>query len=549
MELKILVCLAVFCLFLSIIRPLVRGLWKLEGLVACPLLAFFILLGIFPAYGFRPECVPLLLFALFLTFANIYDLIALFSGLQSDAYRDRRLIFTFVTAVIFACTTWVCFYYAPGMDIELSTQEVETFSIRDKDGELYVRIYGIAEADTAETDTARADASKVDTANVDTAETGTSELNEDEAEVKNRIRPLLILLPPVAGSHLVVEGVCQALRDKGFSVLTYSRPGFDSPAFDGQGVPVRLSIPRLFRLLYALTRGFNSTLANARSRELEEGRRRDTELLLRELAQNKTLQDKLGDGRSTIFLAGYGAGGAALTYLSGQDDFVNRYPQIKGIIAVEAPLFSSMESDPQLPRHSENAAATIFTRLAGFVRQFLPGKITHVENIPRPLLPALFLVSDRVIQDREGRYETIVRALAASQNNALLAAVPGAGPLDYSNSPRYYPILSFLFPGAVDTESQAGGPEKAGGPERTGGPEITASLITNFAALILSEPPVFFETSVLLETSVFSESSVFSDLSGHTNESSLVKTPLNGDIYLRTGGVWNIPNSRTILHP
>jgi hypothetical protein len=492
MELKILEILAVFCLFLSIIRPLVRGLWKLDGLAVCPLLALFIMAGIFPAYGFRPECIPLLLFALFLTFANVYDLIALFSGLQSDAYRDRRLIFTFVTAIIFIGTTWVSFYYAPVMDIELSTQEVETFSVRDRDRELYVRIYGTTEAGTFEDIEGETDEEGID--------------EEDEIDEENRIRPLLILLPPVAGSNSVVEGVCQALKDRGFCVLTYSRPGFDSPAFDERGVPVRLSIPRLLRLLYAMTRGFSSTLANAASRELEEERRRDVELLFRELAQNKSLQDKLGAGRNTVFLAGYGAGGAALTYLSGQDDFAALYPQIKGIIAVEAPLFSSMESDSRLPPLPEDTAA-LFTRFTVFARLFFTGKITHIENIPNSLLPALFIVSDRVIQNRDGRYETILRALAASQNNALLAAIPGAGPLDYSNSPQYYPILSYLFPGASETESQAAGPE------------ITASLITNFAALVLAE------------------------------ESSLIKTPLKKTIYLRTGRVWNIPDSRTILHP
>jgi hypothetical protein len=358
------------------------------------------------------------------------------------------------------------------MDMELSVQEVETFSIRDKDGELYVRIYGA--------------------------------VNEDE---KNRIRPLLILLPPVAGSHTVTEGVCLNLRDRGFAVLTYSRPGFDSPAFDGQGIPVRLSIPRLSQLFFALTKGFTYSFANTRSRELEDGRKEDTEILLRELAQNKTLQDKLGPGRNTIFLAGYGSGGAALTYLSGQEDFAARYPQVKGIITVEAPLFSSMASDPPYPPEE---SPSFFTRVKLFFHQFFPKEITHIENIPRPLLPALFIVSDRVIQDRDGRYETILRALGASQNTSLLAAVPGAGPLDYSNSPRYYPILSFLFPGDADTESQAAGAE------------VTALLITNFAALILS---------------------------GEEDTSSLLTTPLDRDIYLETGGVWNIPNSRTILHP
>jgi len=516
MELRILELFAAFCLFLSIIRPLVRGLWKLDGLVVCPLLAFAVVLGIFPAYGFRPECIPLLVFALFLTLANLSDLIALFSGLHSDIYRDKGLGFIVVAAVLFIGSLWITFYYAPTMDLELSVGEgIETLSIRDRDGELYVRIYGAAGGAEAAAEAAAKAAGEVPAGTVTGTITGAQEAAMGEVLVTEnvaQIRPLLIFLPPVAGSLTVTEGVCLALRDRGFTVLAYSRPGFDSPAFDRDGQPVRLYFSGLSRLIGALTRGLKDTDANAKGRELEEGRRRDTELLLREITQNRTLQDKLGAGRSTVFLAGYGAGGAALTSLSGEDDFAGRYPQVKGIIAVEAPLLGSLEGDLPLPPAPlpDDQADALFRQLKDFFAQLLPKKITRIENIPRPVLPALFIVSDKVIQDRSSRYETVLRALAASRNTALLAAVPGAGPFDYSDSPRYFPILSVMFHGASPKNSQAEGPE------------ITAALITNFAVLVLS---------------------------GHPDEALLSTTPLNGGIYLETGGVWNIPNSRAILQP
>jgi len=534
MELRILELFAAFCLFLSIIRPLVRGLWKLDGLVVCPLLAFGVILGIFPAYGFRPECIPLLLFALFLTLANLSDLIALFSGLHSDIYRDRGMGFIAVSAVLFICTLWLTFYYAPSMDLELSVGEgIETLSIRDRDGTLYVRIYGAGGTEEPEAGTeAAGDAATgavgeaaggtpagavAGTPGIVAGTTGAVGEPPEAAlgevlvtENVAQIRPLLIFLPPVAGSLTVTEGVCLALRDRGFTVLAYSRPGFDSPAFDGDGQPVRLHFSGLSRLISASTRGLKDTGANAKGRELEEGRRRDTELLLREIAQNRTLQDKLGPGRSTVFLAGYGAGGAALAFLTGEDDFAQRYPQVKGIITVEAPLLGSLEGDIPLPPAPlpDDSADALFRQIKDFFVQLLPKKITRIDTIPRPVLPALFIVSDRVIQDRSSRYETVLRSLAASRNMALLAAVPGAGPFDYSDSPRYFPVLSVLFPGASYKKGQAAGPE------------ITAALITNFAVLVLS---------------------------GHPDESLLATTPLNGDIYLETGGVWNIPNSRAIL--
>jgi len=532
MELRILELFAAFCLFLSIIRPLVRGLWKLDGLVVCPLLAFGVILGIFPAYGFRPECIPLLLFALFLTLVNLSDLIALFSGLHSDIYRDRGMGFIVVAGVLFICTLWLTLYYAPTMDLELSVGEgIETLSIRDRDGELHVRIYGAA-GDATETVEGTPPAAATETVGEIAAGTPVGTVTGTAAEALGplagtvgeaamgevlitenvaQIRPLLIFLPPVAGSLTVTEGVCLALRDRGFTVLAYSRPGFDSPAFDRDGQPMRLHFSGLFRLISASTRGLKDTGANAKGRELEEGRRRDTELLLREIAQNRTLQDKLGPGRSTVFLAGYGAGGAALAFLTGEDDFAERYPQVKGIITVEAPLLGSLEGDIPLPPAPlpDDSADALFRQIKDFFVQLLPKKITRIDTIPRPVLPALFIVSDKVIQDRSSRYETVLRSLAASRNMALLAAVPGAGPFDYSDSPRYFPVLSVLFRGASYKKGRAAGPE------------ITAALITNFAVLVLS---------------------------GHPDESLLETTPLRGDIYLETGGVWNIPNSRAILH-
>ncbi|MDR1307707.1 MAG: hypothetical protein LBK74_09065 [Treponema sp.] len=488
MELRILVFFAAFFLFLSIIRPLVRGLWKLDGLAACPLLALGIMAGIFPAYGFRPECIPLLFFAVFLTFANLPDLSALFFSLHSDSYRDRGLLFTLATGAVFACTLWITLYFAPPMDMEVFYERIETIQLKDsrRGAEFNVRIYDPEKG--LEKSAASAD------------------------------RPILILLPPVAGSFPVIDAVCGALGERGFTVITYSRTGFDSPAVDGSGMPVRLFLPGLYRLINALCRGLSDTAANAGGRELEEGRRFDAEFLLRELSVNNALRDKLpGTDRNCVFLAGYGAGGAALTVLAGMEDFTAAHPQVRGIIAVESPLLSSLEGDaPPLPPPSPDNPVSAFTRRAGdFAGSFIPKKITHIGTIPRPLLPVLFILSDRVIQNRSGRYETILRTLGAARNMALLAAAPGAGPFDYSDSPRYYPVYSALFRGAAHREGRAAGPE------------MTAALMTNFAALVL-------ETTRAGET---------------PGNAPLAVTVLDSGIHVETGGVWQIPGGRTILQP
>ncbi|MDR2551851.1 MAG: hypothetical protein LBD31_01600 [Treponema sp.] len=489
MELRVLEFFTAFLLFLSIIRPLIRDLWKLDGLVICPLLSLGIMVGIFPAYGFRPECIPLLGFTVFMNIAHFPDLVSLFSGLHSDSYLDRGRILTFSTAVVFVFTLWIALYYAPPMNLDPETKGVEFLSLRDqkRKEDLYVRIYHPAEGEV-------------------------SSPSAGSGSPGSGAPPLLILIPPVTGSLAVTGTVCGALRDRGFVVLTYSRPGFDSPAFDSKGMPVRLFFSGLYRLFTVHSRGLTSVKANAAGRALEEGRRQDTEFLLGEL--DSGLRSSLaGADTGTVFLAGYGAGGAALTVLAGTGTFTVRYKQVRGIVAVEAPILSSLEGDS--PPSSPPPAGAFFRRLAFLAGGGFPKKITRLGHIPQPEVPVLFLLSDRVIQNRSGRYETVLRTLGASRNMALLAAVPGAGVFDYSGSSRYYPILNFLFRGASRLEEKT-----------EAGPELTASLITNFAALALKNGSP-----------------------GGAVPGGLKTTVLDSRIYLETGGVWQFPAGQTILQP
>jgi hypothetical protein len=132
----------------------------------------------------------------------------------------------------------------------------------------------------------------------------------------------------------------------------------------------------------------------------------------------------------------------------------------------------------------------------------------------------MFILSDRVIQERTGRYETVLWTLSISRNAALLAAVPGAGPFDYSGSPRYYPILSALFSGSLSEEGTA----------NRDWPDLTAALITNFSVLLL-------------------ENETLAPEPGDPGPRTLIKTALAGNIHLEQGGVWHIPPGRTILQP
>ncbi|MDR2049192.1 MAG: hypothetical protein LBP69_07030 [Treponema sp.] len=489
MELLILeICAGVF-LFLPIIRPVFKVLWNLDGLVLLPVLSLGILIGIFPVYGFRPECVPLLVFAFFTNIANFGSLVSIFSQLHNDDYRDRSLLYTAASLAVFGFVLWIALYYSPSSDMVLY-ENVQTMSLRDRNRneDLWLRIYA-----------------------------------PESAVAPQKLRPLLLLVPPAAGSVAVTDAVCTGLLEKGFTVLSYSRPGFDSPAVSESGAYKRLSLPGLFRLGNALCRGLTDMGANAAGRELEEGRRQDVEFLLVELVQNKTLQDMLsGIDKNCIFLAGYGAGGAALTGLSAAPDFALRFSQVKGIIALESPLHSSIEGDPgpPSPPPAENPVLGFFRGAGFFFQNLAPRKVTGIGTVPRPQIPVMFVVSDRAVRERTGRYETILKTLYSARGPALLAFFSGAGPFDYSDSPRLYPVYSFLFRGGK------GGRTKEA-PEY---PDSTAALIANFAAFIME--------------SAEENPAGVRDIAAFPPEK--IALP---DLGLETGGVWNLPDSRFILQP
>jgi hypothetical protein len=501
MELLLLEAFVAVFLVLHLLRPLLKVLWSLDGLVLLPLLALGIIIGLFPSYGFRPECIPLLVFSIIINLVNLPAFFALFFRLHNDDYRDRGPVYIVLSLAVFVFVLWIALHFAPPVDMDLKKEGVDSLVLHDRERntELWARIYA----------------------------------REGTGNSVPRARPLLLLLPPVAGSVPAIDGVCAELSERGFTVLTYSRPGFDSPAVDSSGVYTRLFPPALYRLISAITRGLSDAQANVYGKDLEKERKGDAEFLLQELTRNVSLRSKLLNAdMNSVFLAGYGSGGAALTVLSASSGFTGRYEWVKGIIAIESPILSSLEGEalaaPPVP--GTNPLVTGFRVVRAFADSLVPRKITNIGTVPRPGLPVLFIVSDRVIQARTGRYETILRTMAVSRDAALLAAVPGAGPCDYSDSPRLYPVYSILFRGAGEALAKA-----------EDYPGLTASLAANFAALVLEAGTPGEDPAEADEVSDAAEAL--------PSPSPLIKTRLDDRIHLESGGVWQLPDSRAILHP
>jgi hypothetical protein len=499
MDLLILEACAALFLLLPMVRPVFKGLWNLNGIALLPLLALGLMIGLFPAYGFRPECLPLLFFAVYMSLLHSSAVGAIFSKLHNDDYRDQGPLAAMANFVLFGFAVWSALYFAPPLGdqfyyfgtVRLQNTENRNFlppqtitlHDRSRNAELWLRIFA-----------------------PDAGDAGVAAANAE----KPALRPLLTLIPPVAGSVQVTDAVCAALRDKGFTVLSYSRPGFDSPAVGEHGEIKRLSPPGLFRLASALLRGLDSAAASRNVVSLEDGRKRDIVFLLEELSQNQNLRDSLpGTDLDCVFFAGYGAGGAALTVLSAAPGFTEQYGRIKGIIAVESPIFSDETS--------------------------------------RPAIPLMFIVSGLVKEERGGRYGAILKTLKASRAPALVAALPGAGPFDYSDSPRWYPVYSFLFRG-IKTEEV---------PDAAGFPVLTASLMANFAAFIMEQSAPPPETAAPMdappdETPPLEQPDAAPEGAPLPENAPAAappeKTALAG-VYLETGGVWNLGDSRIILQP
>jgi hypothetical protein len=418
-------------------------------------------------------------------------------GLKNDDIYERRPVFTGIALGLLFAVSGTAFYFSPSPDIILNSQEISTGLIQDegREGEFFLRVYKSGEPRVPEAGR----------------------------------RPLMLLIPPVAGSVMLVDGICRALAERGFTVMTYSRRGFDSPAVDGTGKRRGISPVKNFRLLRAITRGRRSAAANAIGRMLEEERGKDIEFLLSSIRKNGTVRDLIlsDTDLECIFLTGYGAGGAALTVLSGSPEFVKNNPAVKGIIAVEGPLLSALRGAPRKTTRAaedSNWIRLLWTDLTNRIAGLGPQKITGMADLPRPGIPILFILSGQVLNSRyrDERYGTILGSFRAAPAPAFLVAVPGAGPADYSDGPEKYPFLRVFFRDEGEPVWQ--------NKEFIPG---TASLMANFAA-ILPEPepePAGGES--------------WAEPPRRTMPPQ--RTRLKGDIYVEANGAWNSPDAGYIL--
>ena len=290
--------LIVLFLFVSIIRPFVRKLKPVKGLALLPILALFTCIVIIPAYGFRPEVLPLFVFALILNLANASRRVKSRARYRSS-YREPQFVFAVPVLILLAAASWVAFSFSPRTDTALSTHGV--YALREWG--YNIRVY-VGQDQDLELDQDQ------DLADIALFQ---SEYFEYEYFVPADfpfytppLRPLLALLPPAIGSLAAVDLLAVELRNRGFTVVTIDRSGGTNPA-------------RWFGIARAFLAGTTSVRANADGRRLEEERKDDVRILLSWIMSNPQINDsaRLFDITSAdaIFLGGYDTGGSALLLL------------------------------------------------------------------------------------------------------------------------------------------------------------------------------------------------------------------------------------------
>jgi len=416
--------LIVVFLALPFFRPFVKSLWPLDGLDWLPLVALILTLCIFPAYGFRPECLPLLAVAVFINAARFFFR-------PKDSFRRRSPLLPALSLALLVTAAVPMFVFSPRVNAGRGDdpQAARVLRIRTLDGDYRLLIYEAASA------------------------------------APGAAAPLVFIVPPETGSAASVDLLCRELLNNGFTVVSYYRGSRGSSPF------AMLN----YRCLYR--RAADRFAANEKGKALEAGRKGEVEYLLPGLA---ALLGKSGE--PPLLLVGYGAGGSALAYMAGENRLEFLYGKVLGVVAVESRLWSSYREEarpaPEIP------AAAGKTRyqwhlLTSRLRNMGPRKVVREGALPGggPAggLPVMYLVSGSALDAPQGQkpYQAVFDAFRQGSGPAVLAAVEGSGPLGYQDYPLTHPLYSLLLPGHKGAKA---GKSPVGD---------TAAIVGNYAVFLL----------------------------------------------------------------
>jgi hypothetical protein len=405
-------------------------------------IALCTLVAIFPAYGFRPECLPMLVFALVMNTANLILWLSGFTYREWDIQFRRKRGSAVVTLFFLTLAVIPMFVFSPEIidkeNTPLTIAEINSLS--DGAARKYtLRVYGT--------------------------------LREG--------RPVIFIVPPEIGSAVSVDLVCHALQKKGFTAITYFCNVIDTPLIGKNRKTGPISTTKLFSYLHTHKMAGKFAATNERGKALEVGRRTDIQFLL----PGAFTQLFSANDLPPVLLAGYGAGGSALAYLAGEGELESFYSNVLGVISIEGRFWSSYQAQPRIiaeaPAEPEE---NFFRRQWASLKNYVALLINPLQvELSGPLLdsniPLMYLVSGRALENEkwQNNYQAVFDAMRSGTGPAALAVIESAGPLDYQDFPLTHPVYSFLLPG------------KKGGKKSKNPVSETADIIGGFASFLLEK--------------------------------------------------------------
>ncbi|MDR0557294.1 MAG: hypothetical protein LBG43_05425 [Treponema sp.] len=389
-------------LILPLIKPFFRTLRQFSGLGWFYPISLGITVCLFPAYGFRPECIPLLICVVVVNITTLLEHIADRNSAAMENVYNRKKPSRPVSAIVaLIITTGIAVYFSPALDTALTGDGVRTVALFDerRQARFSLRIY-----------------------------------NVEQAESKG----FMVVVPPIIDSFHAVDKICAEIRKNGFVVATFAR----------EKTPLKAWLKEKFPLLAALKNGTVLEKANQTGRYWEKERLSDIEFIFSNVDGIAQTGNK-----TPVFAVGYGAGGSALISAVSSDAFIAANPFLKAVVAVESRLWSSFyhEEEPIETPDDLSWFANMRFKADSWFRSRQPKKVNRIAGAPVMRKPALFLVSDAVLKakERDGTYIALLNALYASgAAPALLLAGQGMKAPDYLDYPAVQPLYSAAVLGA-----------------------------------------------------------------------------------------------------
>lgn len=438
-DLFIIECLITLFTALAIIQPFIQPFRKIAGLAVLPIIAFLLSVLSLPAFGFRPELLPLSFLTFTFSVGSIPHLSDMAQKLRTDDYDGRKLVSAIIKLVLLLCVAMFAFIFLPKVepvgwiagpavldDKQDIVMEASELTDESRHVNLNVRFY---------------------------YQKGKAPESSISIPANPQL-PIIVVACPILGGLPFYEEYCTALASRGFLVAAFTRR-------------IDWNFGTVFGLYWDLISSSwfsgRTTKADTISRESETNLLYDFGIFIRFL-KNRTMDS------SRIVVAGFGSGGAsALMYGAQSFDTEKMIPdqfstpgehsELIASISLEGPPASFRESvirkDVSESLHGKNASVSqrVFSAIKLF-SQGMIGKIGFegyrlVGKVPEARIPSLMIVSDKIRDTdiRDGRYAVLLRFLLGAKAMSAIVSFDGAGILDFTNAPRKYPLLSAFTPG------------------------------------------------------------------------------------------------------